>query len=154
LITHGAHLPRRHAYSRTSSDPSGRKVDFNLEVTIIPVTDVDRTREFYQRVGWGLDRDIAPFDGLRIVQFTPSGSGTSVTFGSGLTTAPPGSATAELVVSDIEAAHHELVDRGIEVSNFWHGPPFPVKARRPGLHPTRDSYRSFFYFNDPDATRG
>jgi catechol 2,3-dioxygenase-like lactoylglutathione lyase family enzyme len=135
----------------TSSDPSGRKVDFNLEVTIIPVTDVDRTREFYQRVGWGLDRDIAPFDGLRIVQFTPPGSGTSVTFGSGLTTAAPGSSTGELVVSDIEAAHDELADRGIEVSDFWHGAPFPVEARQPGLHPTRDSYRSFFYFDDPDG---
>ena len=102
----------------TSSDSSGRKVDFNLEVTIIPVTDVDRTREFYERAGWKLDRDIAPFDGLRLVQFTPPGSGTSVTFGVGLTTAAPGSHTAELVVSDIEAAHDELAARGIKVSDF------------------------------------
>lgn len=135
----------------TNGDSSGRKVDFNLEVTVIPVSDVDRSKEFYQRLGWGLDRDIAPLPVLRIVQFTPPGSGTSVTFGTGLTTAAPGSATTELVVSDLEAARDELVGRDIEVSEFWYGPPFPVQARQPGLHPARDSYRSYFSFNDPDG---
>ena len=72
-----------------------------LEVMIIPVSDVDRSKEFYERLGWGLDRDIAPIEGLRIVQFTPPGSGTSVTFGQGLTTAVPGSAEGELVVADM-----------------------------------------------------
>ena len=90
-------------------------------------------------------------DGLRIVQFTPRGSGTSVTFGQGLTTAAPGSAEGGLVVSDIEAARDELVGRGIEVSDIWHGPPFPVEARQPGADPERTSYGSFFYFNDPDG---
>jgi hypothetical protein len=90
-------------------------------------------------------------DGLRIVQFTPPGSGTSVTFGLGLTTAAPGSAEGGLIVSDIEAAHDELAGRGIEVSDIWHGPPFPVAARQPGPDPERTSYGSFFSFTDPDG---
>jgi hypothetical protein len=90
-------------------------------------------------------------DGLRIVQFTPPGSGTSVTFGLGLTPAAPGSAEAGLIVSDIEAAHHQLAGRGIQVSDIWHGPPFPVEARQPGADPDRTSYGSFFYFTDPDS---
>src|SRR6516162_4438976 len=99
------------------------KVDMHLEVHIVPVSDVDRAKEFYQRLGWRLDADDAPLEGLRIVQFTPPGSGTSVTFGQGLTTAAPSSAEGELVVSDIEAAYDELVGRGIEVSDIWHGLP-------------------------------
>ena len=115
-----------------------------LEIQIIPVSDVDRAKEFYERLGWRLDDDVAPMEGLRIVQFTPPGSGTSITFGQGLTTAAPGSAEAGLIVSDIEAAHDELVSRGIEVSDIWHGPPFPVEARQPGPDPERASYGSFF----------
>jgi catechol 2,3-dioxygenase-like lactoylglutathione lyase family enzyme len=127
------------------------KVEMKLEVDVIPVSDVDRSKEFYERLGWRLDDDVAPLEGLRIVQFTPPGSGTSVTFGLGLTTAPPGSAEAGLVVSDIEAAHAELGGRGIEVSDIWHGPPFPVEARQPGADPERTSYGSFFSFTDPDG---
>ena len=93
-------------------------------------------------------------DGLRIVQFTPPGSGTSVDFGQGLTTAAPGAAQGALTVSDIEAAREELVGRGIEVSDIWHGPPFPVEARQPGIDPGRASYGSFFSFSDPDDNRG
>ena len=78
----------------TSRDASVGKVDMKLEVDIIPVSDVDRSKEFYERLGWRLDDDVAPMDGLRIVQFTPPGSGASVTFGQGLTTAAPGSAEA------------------------------------------------------------
>ncbi len=122
-----------------------------LEVQIIPVSDVDRSKEFYERLGWRLDDDVAPMDGLRIVQFTPPGSGTSVTFGQGLTTAAPGSAEGGLIVSDIEAAYDELVGRGIDVSDIWHGPPFPVEARQPGPDPERTSYGSFFSFTDPDG---
>ena len=107
--------------------------DMKLEIDVIPVSDVDRAKEFYVRVGWRLDDDVAPMDGLRIVQFTPPGSATSITFGQGLTTAAPGAAEAGLVVSDIEASHFELIGRGIEVSDIWHGPPFPVEARQPGL---------------------
>jgi catechol 2,3-dioxygenase-like lactoylglutathione lyase family enzyme len=135
----------------TSSDTSVGKVDMKLEVDIIPVSDVDRSKEFYERLGWRFDDDVAPMDGLRIVQFTPPGSGTSITFGQGLTTAAPGSAEAGLTVSDIEAARDELVGRGIEVSDIWHGPPFPVEARQPGPDPERTSYGSFFAFTDPDS---
>jgi catechol 2,3-dioxygenase-like lactoylglutathione lyase family enzyme len=133
-----------------SDSASVGKVDLKLEVQIIPVSDVDRSKEFYERVGFRLDGDVAPMDGLRIVQTTPPGSGTSVNFGVGITTAAPGSAEGGLIVSDIEAARVELVSRGIEVSDIWHGPPFPVEARQPGIDPERTSYGSFFYFNDPD----
>ena len=127
------------------------KLDMKPEVDVIPVSDVDRSKQFYERLGWRLDDDVAPLDGLRSVQFTPPGSGTSVTFGTGLTAAAPGSALAGLVVSDIEAAHRELVGRGIDASDVWHGPPFPPEARQPGVDPERTSYGSFFSFNDPDG---
>jgi catechol 2,3-dioxygenase-like lactoylglutathione lyase family enzyme len=127
------------------------KVDLKLEVQTLPVSDVDRSKQFYEQLGWRHDDDVAPIDGLRIVQFTPPGSGTSVNFGHGLTTASPGAAVAGVIVSDIEAAHDELVGRGIEVSDIWHGPPFPVEARQPGPDPERASYGSFFSFEDPDG---
>jgi len=126
-------------------------IDMKLEVQIIAVSDVDRSKAFYEQLGWRLDEDVAPMDGLRIVQFTPPGSGTSVDFGEGITTAAPGSAEATLVVTDIEAAREVLVDRGIDVSEIWHGPPFPVEARKPGPDPDRASYGSFFSFTDPDG---
>jgi catechol 2,3-dioxygenase-like lactoylglutathione lyase family enzyme len=134
-----------------SPDPRVGKVKMNLEIHVIPVSDVDRSKQFYERLGWRLDDDAAPLDGLRVVQFTPPGSGTSVTFGKGLTTAAPGSALAGLVVSDIEAAHGVLVGRGIDVSDVWHGPPFPPAARQPGVDPERTSYGSFCSFTDPDG---
>jgi catechol 2,3-dioxygenase-like lactoylglutathione lyase family enzyme len=123
----------------------------NLENQIIPVADVDRAKGFYEKLGWRFDDDVAPMDGLRIVQYTPRGSGTSITFGQGLTTAAPGSAESVLVVSDIGAAHGWLADRGIDVSDIWHGPPFPVEARQPGPDPERTSYGSFCSFTDPDG---
>jgi catechol 2,3-dioxygenase-like lactoylglutathione lyase family enzyme len=126
-------------------------VDMHLEVDIIPVSDVDRAKQFYQRLGWRLDQDAAPLEGLRIVQFTPPGSAASVTFGTGLTTAAPGSAEGGLTVSDIVAAHDELAGRGIDASDIWHGPPFPVEARQPGPDPERTSYGSFCSFTDPDG---
>ena len=134
-----------------STEKSVRSVDMKLEVDVIPVSDVDRSKGFYERLGWRLDDDAAPLDGLRIVQFTPPGSATSITFGKGLTTAAPGSAEASLTVSDIEAAHDALVGRGIDVSDVWHGPPFPPEARQPGPDPARTSYGSFCSFNDPDG---
>jgi catechol 2,3-dioxygenase-like lactoylglutathione lyase family enzyme len=135
----------------TSRDAGVGRVDMKLEIQVIPVSDVDRAKEFYERLGWRLDDDVAPMEGLRIIQFTPPGSGTSITFGQGLTTAAPGSAEAGLIVSDIEAAYNELVSRGIDVSDIWHGPPFPVQARQPGPDPERSSYGSFLYFTDPDS---
>ena len=136
-----------------SASPDSRvgKVDMKLENQVIPVSDVDRSKQFYESLGWRLDDDVAPMEGLRIVQFTPPGSGTSVTFGEGLTTGAPGSAQAVLVVSDIEVAHAELVGRGIAALDVWHGPPFPVEARQPGVDPGRASYGSFSSFNDPDG---
>jgi catechol 2,3-dioxygenase-like lactoylglutathione lyase family enzyme len=123
----------------------------NLEVHILPVSDVDRAKAFYNQLGWRLDDDVAPMDGIRFIQFTPPGSGTSVTFGLGLPTASPGSIQGTLVVSDIEAAHDALVKRGIDVLDVWHGQPFPVEARQPGPDPDRTSYGSFCSFNDPDG---
>ena len=134
-----------------SRDASVGPVDMKLEVDVIPVSDIDRAKQFYTRLGWRLDDDVAPLEGLRNVQFTPPGSGTSVSFGKGLTTAAPGSAVAGLVVSDIEAAHAEVVGRGIDASDVWHGPPFPPEARQPGVDPERTSYGSFFSIVDPDG---
>jgi len=137
--------------TNVSGETSVRSLSMKLEVDVIPVSDVDRAKAFYQQLGWRLDDDAAPLEGLRIVQFTPPGSATSITFGTGLTTAAPGSAEASLTVSDIEAAHDALVGRGIDVSDVWHGPPFPPEARQPGPDPERASYGSFCSFSDPDA---
>jgi predicted enzyme related to lactoylglutathione lyase len=134
-----------------STDSRSNHVDFRLEIAIIPVSDVDRSKQFYEGIDWRLDDDIAPMADLRIVQFTPPGSGASVTFGQGLTSATPGSAVAGLTVSDIEAAHDDLVGHGVDASEIWHGPPFPPEARQPGPDPERRSYGSFFSFNDPDG---
>lgn len=127
------------------------QVDMKLEVDIIPVSNPEQSKQFYQRLGWRFDDDAAPTKDLRIVQFTPPGSGCSVTFGKGMTAAAPGSAVGGLIVSDIKAAHHDLVGRGIEASEIWHGPPFPPQARLAGPDPKRTSYGSFFSFNDPDG---
>jgi catechol 2,3-dioxygenase-like lactoylglutathione lyase family enzyme len=136
--------------TETHPDASVGMVDMHLEVDVIPISDVDRSKQFYQRLGWRLDDDVAPLAGLRIVQFTPPRSGCSVTFGQGLTAAAPGSAEATLTVSDIVEARDQLVGRGIDASEVWHGPPFPIEARQPGPDPDRTSYGSFFSFNDPD----
>src|SRR5215469_3686000 len=126
-------------------------VEMHFEVDVISVSDVDRAKQFYQNVGWRLDADDSPLPGLRIVQFTPPGSAASVTFGLGITNAAPGSAVGTLVVSDIVAAHDELTGRGIETSDIWHGPPFPVEARQPGPDPERTSYGQFCTYADPDG---
>src|SRR6058998_460929 len=101
-------------------DASIARVDMKLEAIVIPVSDVDRAKEFYGRLGWRLDADF-PFDnGFRVVQFTPPGSGCSVQFGTNITSAPPGSAQGlYLIVSDIEAAHDDLAARGVKVSEVF-----------------------------------
>jgi len=126
-------------------------IDMNLEVDVIPVSDVDRAKQFYKSVGWRFDDDASVGDEVRIVQFTPPGSGCSVTFGKGISGAAPGSAEAGLTVSDIVAAHDELAGRGINVSDMWHGAPFPPEARIAGPDPEHTSYGSFFTFSDPDG---
>jgi catechol 2,3-dioxygenase-like lactoylglutathione lyase family enzyme len=133
-------------------------VDMKLEVVIIPVTDVDRAKEFYSRLGWRLDADRAAGSGFRLVQFTPPGSGASIQYGTSLTSATPGSAQGLLlIVSDIEAAHRQLVANGIDASEIFHcangtGCRFSgVNARVNGPHPDRLSYSSFISFKDPDG---
>src|SRR5687767_8845695 len=116
------------------------KVDLKLEAVVIPVADVDRAKRFYGELGWRLDADFVVGDEFRGVQFTPPGSPCSIHFGKGLTSAAPGSASGlYLVVSDIEAARAELVDRGVGVSEVFHraGPGQPAL---PGPHPERSSY--------------
>jgi predicted enzyme related to lactoylglutathione lyase len=132
-------------------DSSISKVTMNLEVHVIPVSDVERSKEFYLRLGWRLDEDVAPAKNIRIVQFTPPGSSCSVNFGAGITPSAPGTSVAALVVSDIKAAHEEVTRRGIAASDMWHGTPFPLEARLPGPDPKHTSYGSFFAFADPDG---
>ena len=129
-----------------------RGLDMKLEVVVIPVSDVDRSKQFYEGLGWRLDADIVRGDDFRIVQFTPPGSGCSVSFGKGVTSAAPGSAQhLELVVSDIEAAREELVARGVDASEVFHGSPFSPEGRLSGPDPERQSYMSYASFEDPDG---
>ncbi|WP_352897028.1 VOC family protein [Mesorhizobium sp. M1340] len=122
-----------------------------LEVVVIPVSDVDRAKSFYSGLGWRLDGDFVVGDTFRGVQFTPPGSPASIHFGTGITTAAPGSASGlYLVVSDIEAARVELIGHGAEVSEAFHrtGPGRPAVK---GRDPERRSYSSFATFKDPDG---
>lgn len=137
--------------SKTAAEtPKARGVDFKLEVAIIPVSDVDRTKRFYAGLGWRLDGDFVVGDTFRGVQFTPPGSPASIHFGKGLTPAAPGSAKNYLVVADIEAARAELISRGVKVGDAFHvtGPGQPPIS---GRDPDRGSYRSYATFNDPDG---
>jgi len=130
---------------------AGADVDFKLEVVVIPVSDIDRAKEFYGSLGWRPDADIVVGDAFRIVQFTPPGSGCSVSFGKGVTAAAPGSALGELIVSDIVAAREALVGRGVEVTEVFHGSPFNPAGRISGPDPGRASYMSYAAFADPDG---
>src|SRR5437879_1843076 len=104
--------------------PTAAVVDLKLEVVVIPVSDVDRAKRFYQGLGWRLDADFAFDNGFRVVQFTPPGSGCSVQFGTNITSAAPGSAQSlYLVVSEIEAARDELVARGARIRELFHAGP-------------------------------
>ena len=132
-------------------DASIARVDMKLEVALIPVSDVDRAKEFYTKLGWRLDDDTVAGNDFRIVQLTPPGSGSSISFGKGLTTAMPGSFRGGLIVSDIEAAHKGLVARGINASEIFHGSPFSPAGRISGPDPERQSYRSYVSFEDPDG---
>jgi len=105
---------------KQQKDVGAARADMKLEVALLPVSDVERAKEFYRRLGWRLDRDIVMGNDLRLVQFTPPGSGCSVTFGMGVTAAAPGGLRNTLIVSDIEAAHKELVARGINASEVFH----------------------------------
>src|SRR3954454_17160926 len=133
-------------------------VDMKLEVIVIPVSDVDRAREFYANLGWRFDGEFVDDDGSRSVQLTPSGSGCSVQFGTNVTPAAPGSAQAmHLVVADIEAAREQLVAQGVAASQVYHCATgyacrYPGHdGRVSGRHPDRGTYGSFVSFDDPDG---
>jgi catechol 2,3-dioxygenase-like lactoylglutathione lyase family enzyme len=132
-------------------------VDMRLEVVVVPVSDVDRAKAFYEGLEWRLDADVPGDGGFRVVQLTPPGSACSIIFGAEVTAAAPGSAEGlHLVVSDIEAARAELAERGIEVSEIFHdaGGVFHhagTAERAPGPAADRQSYGSFVSFSDPDG---
>lgn len=140
---------------------STSKVDFKFEIAVIPVSDVDRAKAFYEKLGWRLDADFASGDDFRVLQFTPPGSGASVIFGRNVTSAVPAAAQGlYLIVSDIEAAVADLRARGVEVSDVFHGgetytgnddPYLFGRVRVPGRDPNGGSYRSFASFSDPDG---
>jgi predicted enzyme related to lactoylglutathione lyase len=123
-------------------------IDMKLEVVVIPVSDVGRAKEFYERIGWRLEIDRSAAEDFRLVQFTPPDSCCSVHFGKNVTSAVPGSAKAFLIVSDIVAARDHLVAAGVEVGAFFHDGP---EGRGSGLHPERRSRRSRALFSDPDG---
>jgi len=142
-----------------TTDASAARVDMKLEVVVIPVSDVDRAKDFYGSLGWQLDADFAFDNGFRVVQFTPPGSACSIQFGSKVTSAAPGSARGlYLVASDIEAARAELHARGAHVGEVFHaatpGAQFNVNdthGQVPGVDPDHASYFSFATFRDPDG---
>jgi catechol 2,3-dioxygenase-like lactoylglutathione lyase family enzyme len=129
-------------------------MDYKLEVVTLAVRDVDAARDFYVSLGFSLDVDYHPRDGFRVVQVTPPGSACSIQFGDGLTDAAPGSARANyLVVPDLEAAHRDLVARGIKVGDIRHKEPIDTWAGEfaPGPDPERRPYASLADFADPDG---
>ena len=130
--------------------------ELKLEVVVIPVSDVDRAKAFYEGLGWRLDADFADNQGFRIVQLTPPGSPCSIQFGSNVTSAPLGSATnIYLVVPDVQAARDAIAARGVAVSEVFHegslGDRFHPDARVPGAAPDGATYGSFASFRDPDG---
>jgi catechol 2,3-dioxygenase-like lactoylglutathione lyase family enzyme len=136
--------------SETSAQtPPPGTIDMKLEVVAIPVADVDRAKDFYASLGWRLDADLEFGSEIRVVQFTPTHSECSVAFGHGLTSAAPGSAERlELVVSDIEAARADLIERGVEVGDLFHRGESGIE---PGPDPQRASYQTYASFSDPDG---
>src|SRR6478672_12444102 len=139
---------------RPTTDPSVVHVDMALETVVIAVSDVDRAKTFYEGLGWRLDADLGEGD-FRIVQLNPPGSGCSIQFGVGLTSAAPGSAVNLLVVSDIEAAHDDLVAHGVDAEVFHDSSVgynrFDASVRAKGPDPERKTYASFAEFRDPDG---
>jgi catechol 2,3-dioxygenase-like lactoylglutathione lyase family enzyme len=133
-----------------AADPKAQSVGMKLEVITIPVSDADRAKRFYGSLGWRLDADITKANAFRIVQFTPRESACSIQFGTGLTSAKPGSAQrVYLVVADIEAARADLIAHGVDVGDVFHlgGP----EGRQSGPDPAHASYASYASFNDPDG---
>jgi catechol 2,3-dioxygenase-like lactoylglutathione lyase family enzyme len=150
---------RRNDATSGSSVAKVASIDLKLEVVVIPVSDVDRAKEFYGRLAWRLDADFRFDNGFRVVQFTPPGSGCSVQFGTNITPAAPGSARGMyLVVSDIAAARDELAARDVKVSDVFHAgtpgaqfQPDGTSGRVSGPAPDHATYSSFVSFSDPDG---
>jgi catechol 2,3-dioxygenase-like lactoylglutathione lyase family enzyme len=137
---------------KTNGASAPEPVPLRFEVTVLPVTDVDRAKAFYQGLGWRLDADFPVDEHFRVVQLTPPGSPASIQFGIGLTRMAPGSAEAlYLIVDDVEAARDDLLARGADVSDIWHGRGPGTEGHLPGVDPERASYRSFASFADPDG---
>ena len=132
-------------------------MDYKLEVLVLPVSDVDRARAFYEKLGFRLDIDYVANEAYRVAQFTPSGSGCSIIIGKGISDAVPGSVQGlHLVVNDIVKARDELIGRGITVGEVFHEASgvfhhAGTAGRVPGLAPGRASYGSFASFSDPDG---
>jgi len=148
--------------NNASAEASVAKLDMKFEIVVIPVSDVDRAKEFYARLGWRLDADYDNGKDFRVIQFTPPGSGCSVIFGRNVTAAAPGSAQGlYLIVDNIEAVRENLLRRGVTVSEVFHGggdvyagPDEPYlfgRIRVNGADPEHRSYRSFASFRDPDG---
>lgn len=140
-----------------AADAAAKDLSMRLEIVVLPVADPDRSKRFYASLGWRLDIDFAGEGGYRVMQFTPPGSDCSVIFGRGITDAAPGSVrSVHLVVSDIEATRHDLLSRGVDVSEpfhdaggvFHHVDPAKITA---GPNPQRRSYGSYLRFDDPDG---
>ena len=134
--------------------PQTGTVDFKLEVAIVPVSDADRAKSFYASLGWREDADFTFTEDFRVLQFTPTGSQASIIFGTGVT--PTGATPAGkllLAVEDIEAARADLAERGVDVSEIFHGQAFSAdgQGREPGPDPEHGSYSSFASFRDPDG---
>ena len=140
----------------TTAAPRATTMNMKLEVVLVPVSDVERAKRFYENLGWRLDADFVIDEGFRIVQLTPPGSECAIIFGKGLTGAAPGSLEGlQLTVYDIEAARDELVSRGVEVELFHDaGGVFHhagTEGRTAGPDPARADYGSFGSFSDPDG---
>jgi catechol 2,3-dioxygenase-like lactoylglutathione lyase family enzyme len=124
-------------------------MDLKLELVVLPVTDVDRAKDFYEKAGFRLDVDHRAGDTFRVVQLTPPGSECSITIGTGVTTSAPGSVQGlHLVVTDIEEARADLVARGVDVSEPFH---FGPEGQTEGVDPQRQDYGTFASFADPDG---
>lgn len=150
--------PNEVSNNEAAKNSSPANLDMKFEVTVIPVSDVDRAKEFYARLGWRLDADRTIGDNFRLIQFTPAGSSASVQFGINLTLAALGSAQGMLlIVSDIEAASRQLVANGVEATEIFHCDTGTacrfqgVGTRVSGPHPEHQSYSSFLSFRDPDG---
>ncbi|HET8621444.1 MAG TPA: VOC family protein [Acidimicrobiales bacterium] len=124
-------------------------MDMKFELVVLPVTDVDKAKAFYESAGFNVDVDHRAGEQFRVVQMTPPGSACSVTFGTGISTAPPGCVQGlHLVVTDIDAARDDLVARGVEVSDLFH---FGPEGQAAGPDPARADYGTFASFSDPDG---